>query len=222
MYHRLAAVLLCIAALGACQESVTDSRGPLGPGSQGLSQAAPAAGVSGATSSPAVAGADRPWKASLIWTVAGIQWAGVPGQATSLFDGRCSVLSDYVISATFVGEATHAGHVSGSTEHCSQILWSPQGPVGSTYSDGRGLLRSANSSTLVLRYGPGETGVDAESGEIWFRDPFTFEGGTGLFLDATGGGQEGGRFTDFNALLSGTPVPMWMQGTIAYRPGQVH
>jgi hypothetical protein len=73
---------------------------------------------------------ERPWQGSMMWTVtADIQWAGVPGQDKSLFGGRCSVASDYVITATCPGEATHAGRLSGSGSHCSQITWSSQGPT---------------------------------------------------------------------------------------------
>jgi hypothetical protein len=31
--------------------------------------------------------------------------------------------------------------------------------------------------------------------------------------------EDGGRFTDFMAQLSGTPAPMMMEGTITYGPG---
>ena len=110
--------------------------------------------------------------------------------------------------------------MTGTTSHCSQITWSPQGPVGSAYTDGQGSLVSANGSMLFLRYGSGTTGVDLKTGELWFRDTFTFEGGTGHFADAIGSGEEGGTFTDFNAILTGAPVPMWMEGTIAYNPGK--
>jgi hypothetical protein len=160
----------------------------------------------------------RPFKATLTWASAGVQWAGVPGTATSRFGGRCSVASDYLISATFKGEASHEGSVTGSTSHCTQIVWGPTGPMGATYSDGRGTMTSANGSTIVLRYGNGTTGVDATTGKMWFKDEWKFVGGTGLFAGATGSGTEGGSFADFNSVLNGTPIPMWMQGTISYDP----
>jgi hypothetical protein len=161
---------------------------------------------------------ERPWKAKLTWTVTGIRWAGIPGSATSTFEGRCSVPSDYVISATFEGEATHAGRVRGSTSHCSQLTWWQGQPVGASYSDGQGLVDTANGSTIILRYGDGATGADPASGKLWFRDNWTFVGGTGLFAGVTGSGTEGGSFADFNALLAGAPVSMWMDGTITYVP----
>ncbi len=67
-------------------------------------------------------------------------------------------------------------------------------------------MTSANGSTIVLRYGNGTTGVDPASGEMWFKDDWTFIGGTGLFAGATGSGTEGGRFKDFSTVLGGTPV----------------
>jgi hypothetical protein len=65
----------------------------------------------------------------------------------------------------------------------------------------------------------GTTGIDPVTGEHWWRDTFTFTGGTGRFAGASGGGEEGGRFADFDAVLAGTPAPMWMKGTITYAPG---
>jgi hypothetical protein len=217
MTSRLFVVLMCAALAATCAQPFSGTATPAGP-SPVTSAAVAGVNAGGSTgTTPAKAG-ERPWQASLVWTVAGIQWAGMPGQATSTFGGRCSVPSDYVISATFEGEATHAGRVTGTTEHCSQITWGPTGPMGAAYSDGRGTCTSANGSTLVLRYGTGTTGFDPATGETWFHDFWTFNGGTGLFSGATGGGEEGGRFMDFNALLAGAPVAMWMEGTITYDP----
>lgn len=161
-----------------------------------------------------------PYRGTAAWTVTSVQWAGVPGQATSLFGGRCSVPSDYVISATWEGDATILGHFTGETSHCSQVTWSPQGPVGATYSDGRYTQTSATGSTLYGAYGNGTSGVDSATGETWFADTFTIQGGTGPFDGAAGTGQEGGRFSDLNAVLGGTPVAMWQEGRMSYHPGR--
>jgi hypothetical protein len=182
------------------------------------------ASLEGATAPSSVASAspERPWKANLAWSVTRLEWpeGAVPFTGvTSLFNGRCSEPSDYVIYAKFEGEATHTGRFSGDGSHCSQLHMTPQGPGAVTYSDGRGTLVSANGSTLSLRWGNGTSGFDAATGETWFKDHFTFVGGTGLFEGATGGGQEGGHFTDFMAVISGTPAPMWMDGKISYGPG---
>ncbi len=223
MINRLIGVALCAVVVGACQDASIDSRSPAGPTAASTQTAtigsgSPASPV--AASLPDVVSGARPWKASLMWTVAGIEWAGQPGVDKSYFDGRCSKLSDYVISGAFQGEATHAGRVTGTTEHCSQLTWGPQGPTGAAYTDGQGSVVAANGSTLVLRYGDGTHGVDIETGENWFRDTWTFNGGTGLFAGATGRGQEEGRFKDFDTLLAGAAAPMWMKGTITYDPAR--
>ncbi len=205
MTRRILAVSLCAILVGACTPPPIAPDIPANP-------LAPSA-------AEATTG-ERPLRGHYDWTVAEVQWAGAPGTATSLFDGRCSVPSDYVIAATFTGEVTHAGRVTGTTSHCSQITWSPQGPIGSTYSDGRGTMVSADGSELSLRYSNGITGVDPDTGDTWFRDSVTLEGLTGLFEGATGRGQEGGRFKDFASILSGTPVPMWLEGIISYAPGK--
>lgn len=208
MSSKLAVVALVLVLVGACAQ----------PGVQSsLLQGATA------PSSVASASAERPWKAKLSWKVTRLEWpegAAPFTGVTSVFGGRCSEPSDYVIYARFEGEATHVGHFTGEGAHCSQLHLTPMGPGAVTYSDGRGTLTSANGSTLSLRWGNGTSGTDAATGETWFKDHFTFAGGTGLFNGATGGGEEGGHFTDFTAVISGTPAPMWMEGKITYGPGK--
>lgn len=219
MVFRLIGVSCCVLLAGACQDGTGNLGSPSGPTLAMSQAAAHAASQAGAPAAlPQGDHAARPFSAQAMWSATGIQWAGVPGQARSTFDGRCSVPSDYVISAAFEGQATHAGRVTGATSHCSQIVWGPQGPMGATYSDGEGLLRTANGSTITLRYGNGTTGVDPDSGLMWFRDDWSFTGGTGLFAGATGSGMEGGSFASFDAVLGGVPVRMWMDGTITYDP----
>jgi hypothetical protein len=206
MFRGILAVVLSALVVSACRESATRP--------DPVASTVP-------PSSLAAMSVERPWRAHVNWSVTGVRWAGVPGQAKSVFEGRCSVASDYVVSATFEGEATHVGRVTGQTEHCTQITWSPQGqPIAVTYTDGGGAMVSANGSRLSMRYGNGVTGFDAATGETWFRDSFTLTGETGLFEGATGAGREGGRFLDFTAVLGGAPVPMWMEGTITYGPGR--
>lgn len=226
MLMRVFGFVLCAAVIGACQQSTGGAGSPASPSA---ASALSGAGVSGSDStfgvaslSPSVAG-PRPWKANLEWRVAGIQFAN-PGQpfdgTKSLFDGRCSVMSDYVIGGAFEGEATHAGHVSGATEHCSQITFGPEGPTSAAYTDGRGWVIAANGSSLTMRYGQGVSGVDPATGENFFHDTWTFTGGTGLFAGATGNGEEEGRFKDFPTLLAGGFAGMWMEGTITYDPSR--
>ena len=204
MLRTLAIAAACILALGACQGLTTSN--PV---------AAPTPVVA---ADPSVTSSAVPWKAKLDWTVTNVQWAGAPGTAKSTFNGRCSVDSDYVVTATFAGTATHAGRMTGEGSHCTQITWTPDGPGAVTYSDGRATLTTANGSTITMAYGHGVTGYDAATGETWFEDQYSFTGGTGTFGGATGRGKEGGRFKDFMALLGGQPCPMWMEGTITYSP----
>jgi hypothetical protein len=218
MFNRLNGFALSLVVVAACGTNPAETIAPAGPTLNAL-QVSSAAGAAPALSQPLQAVGERPFKATATWTVTGVQWAGSPGQATSLFGGRCSVPSDYVVSAMFEGDATHAGRVAGTTSHCSQIVWGPGGPMGATYSDGRGMLTTANGSTIDLRYGNGTTGVDQTNGMLWFRDEWRFTGGTGIFAGASGRGIEGGSFVDFNALLAGAEtVSMWMDGTITYNP----
>lgn len=220
MFNRVIGVALAALIVGACQQSSPGTLSPAGPTAAAVQAGTDAAGVTAGVSagSGQAAEGERPYKATAMWTARNIQWAGMPGQATSTFGGRCSVPSDYVISAEFEGQATHAGRVTGTTSHCSQIAWGPQGPMGAAYSDGEGVITTANGSTIILRYGNGTTGVDPDTGLLWFRDQWTFIGGTGLFAGATGSGAESGSFASFEAILTGTPVPMWMEGTINYTP----
>ena len=220
MFHRVIGVALTALIVGACQQASPGAPTPAGPTAAAVQTAAGAPAVTAAVSaaSSQAAAGERPWKATATWAITSMQWAGVPGQATSLFDGRCSVLSDYVVTASFEGNATHAGRVTGSASHCSQLMWGAGGVVGATYSDGRGVMTSANGSTIILEYGNGTTGFDPATGQLWFHDTWRFTGGTGLFEGAVGSGEEGGNFASFEAILGGAPVAMWMQGAITYDP----
>ena len=217
--YRLLVIAACMLAAGACEQAAVGPDTPAGP-SATTSISGTGSGSAGASSTSSMAG-ERPWKANLKWTVTGLQFANPeqPFDGTkSLFGGRCSVPSDYVISGAFEGEATHAGQVTGTTGHCSQITFGPQGPASAAYTDGRGSVVAANGSTLTMIYGQGVSGIDPATGENLFHDAWTFTGGTGLFAGATGNGEEEGRFMDFNALLAGGFAEMWMKGTITYNP----
>lgn len=204
--------VLCVASIAVLAAGCQHAPNDLGP-------VAPLAAPSSLAA--AASNAARPWKAHLQWTITGVQWAGVPGADKSLFAGRCSLPSDYVVSASFAGEATHAGRVTGDGTHCTQITWSPEGqPLSVTYGDGRAALVTANGSRMTLRYGHGVTGFDATTGETWFEDEYVLTGQTGPLAGATGSGKEGGRFLDFTAVLGGAPVAMWMEGTLAHDLGR--
>lgn len=175
----------------------------------------------GAPSAPITPAPMKPYKANGEARVTKVAWASGKGPApgvTSTFDGRCTVPSDYVITAALIGEGTHLGRFTGQMEHCTQLVWTPQGPAGATYSDGRFTLAAANDDTITGMYTNRESGTDA-SGLLWFLDDSTITGGTGRFAGATGHGEQGGAFNDFFAMLAGAPIKMWMEGTIAYSAG---
>ena len=160
----------------------------------------------------------RPYKFQGNIRVIDIQWADpmapISG-ATSTFEGRCSEPSDYIITWRMVGEATHLGRITGTAEHCTQLHLTATGPSNVTYGDGRFSITAADDDTLIGTYGQGTSGGDASG--LWFHDFWTITGGTGRFTEARGGGEEGGSFNDFIALLNGAPAGMWMEGTIAYK-----
>lgn len=200
----------CFVLFVACQQA----GGPSALQSPGAPSSMSAAATRAASAT------ERPWKANLAWGVTRLEWPeGQPpfSGTTGTFGGRCSVPSDYVIYATFDGVATHGGRFTGDGSHCSQLHLGPAGPTNITYSDGRGTLRCANGSTLDMRYGSGSSWTD-EKGVTFFKDHFVFTGGTGIFAGATGSGEEGGSFTDFTAVITGTPATMWQRGKIAYGP----
>jgi len=216
--YRLLVIAACMLAAGACEQATVGPNTPAGPSAATVVSGTWSTGSAGAASTSSMAG-ERPWKAQLAWIVTGMTWADPANpMATSLFGGRCTVPSNYVIDGSFKGEATHAGRVTGTTSHCSQLIFGPEGPVGAAYTDGQLALTSANGSTITGRYSNGMSGYDVQAGENWFEDTWTFTDGTGLFAGVTGSGQEGGRFKDFGELLGGVPAAMWMEGTITYNP----
>lgn len=208
--------IACLAALAACQQAGSAVQSPGAPSS--VSATSPDASSPASAATP-----EKPWKANLKWIVTRLEWPeGQPpfSGVTSTFGGRCSVQSDYVIYARFEGQATHAGLLRGGEgSHCSQLHLGPAGPTNITYTDGKGALVTANGSTVALAWGNGTTWTD-EKGVTFFKDQFQVTGGSGTFEGATGGGTEGGSFTDFIALLGGAPLAMWQEGTIVYKPGK--
>ena len=193
-------VVLITLLLAACQQSGSFSGSELA--------------VPLAPSSVASKSVERPYRAHLVWTVESMQWAGAP-PATSTFDGRCSVPSHFVITATVVGQMTHGGRFEGTASHCEQLGLAPG--VTTTYTDGTFSVRIASGDTLEGRYDNGT--VDEQTGVL--RDTFTLTGGTGRFEGATGGGEERGQLPVSNVeVVPGTAVPIEQTGTITYAPGR--
>lgn len=96
-----------------------------------------------------------------------------PFPVGSLFDGRCSATSNYVIRFEGVGTVSHLGKVSWRSEHCTQYF-------AGTASDGVLTVVAANGDTLVQRYGAVIYNA-TDSTKI-----AEFDGGDGRFAVAAG------------------------------------
>jgi hypothetical protein len=104
---------------------------------------------------------------------------GPPLFGRSLFDGRCSVPSDYVIRFFLQGQATHLGRFTSTAEHCSEI-------------DFQTGLSSIVDGILTLTAADGDELWDHYKGQVTPSDGATethsFLGGSGRFAGASGGG----------------------------------
>lgn len=128
--------------------------------------------------------------------------------ARDLFDGRCSVPSDWVVEFTVSGVISHLGNVTAVLEHCSQIDFQTG---NATYGDGVVTIVAANGDELWATYDDGTSGP-LSAAEVWWQDTFTLTGGTGRFEHASGGGTEWGT-----ALLATFAIPgMSLEGMISY------
>ena len=180
------------------------------------------AGQSAAGAVPPAAGTattpDESFTATGQFHVTHIEWAGPNPTDTSTFGGRCSAPSSYVISFAAQVEAVPLGRVTGEFSHCSQLKFGPSGPAGASYSDGRGKYVAADGDELHATYGEGVSGANAETGKLWWRDKYTFTGGTGRFAGASGTGRDFGEFASFDEVLAGASVPFNAEGTLKYEP----
>ncbi len=97
---------------------------------------------------------------------------GFPAQL-SVFDGRCSVPSHFVLRFSLAGQATGAGNVTAVLEHCTQL--DPQSG-SSSITDGEMIITAANGDELWTNYGR----------ELGGEERLVFVGGTGRFVEAVG------------------------------------
>lgn len=115
-------------------------------------------------------------------TLAGQDFApdfGPPTFGRSLFGGRCSVPSDFVIRFRLSGDASHLGRYTADLEHCTQVDFSTG---RTTLSDGEATFLSADGSELWDRYERTTPG----SGNAGDPEDHVFVGGTGRFESASG------------------------------------
>jgi hypothetical protein len=128
---------------------------------------------------------------------------------SSLFGGRCSVLSNWVIGMAGSGEAARLGDITWSVEHCSQFT--PTGPNMAghgTYTDGLVTYVADNGDELYFTH----TGsFDIVDGVSYITGTGTITGGTGRFAGASGTILESG----FQPLASDF-LQVWNTGTIVY------
>lgn len=94
------------------------------------------------------------------------------------------------------GKATHLGNIDVTMSFCG---------AGFDYKNGTGVFVAANGDELYIKVpSEGEIGhviLDFENlqpYEAYFQDPFSFDGGTGRFVGATGGGMTNSFVDLFN------------------------
>lgn len=124
-----------------------------------------------------------------------------------LFGGRCSVPSDWVIGFWATGNMPHVGKVTATLSHCSQIDFQTG---TATYGDGYFTYVTANGDELSGTYHSGTSGPLSAT-EVWWQDTFVFDGGTGRFANASGGGSDWGTFNTATGLME-----YETEGTISY------
>ena len=112
-----------------------------------------------------------------------------------------------VTTTKAVGTATHLGRIDLVAEHCSYLDESGNpGP----YTKGEMSITAANGDVLLGTYSDGISLTPPPL--IEFVDVFTFvDGGTGRFVEASGGGVEVGLF---NAVTN--EIVLRMEGVIVY------
>ena len=132
-----------------------------------------------ATVSVAFAGSssERPFKEHL----SGYTYAIDYGGEDRLFNGKCSVESDWMTFMSGTGTVSHMGTVSWTSEHCFQMN-------GFTFGDSNLVITAANGDQLFATYSGWMTGATA------FSENMVIEGGTGRFVGAEGLAFESGWF----------------------------
>ena len=170
---------------------------------------------------------ERSYTAVLEGREDGTDWAGeVPFSGeTSVFDGRCSVPSDWVFHMRWEGLDSVFGHFTVTSSHCAQVAWGvdAQGAptmMGINFTDFDGLTTWADGSTLG---GSGlhlSMGFDAEAGLITTNNvQYSVGEGTGRLAGATLFFLGSCRYRSDAAVIAGIESFFCTsQGTIHYDP----
>ena len=129
---------------------------------------------------------------------------------------RCTGPAWAVVSFSGSGETALLGEFTGVAEHCSYVGPLPDGTTGpdGTYGEGMFTITAANGDLLQGTYTKGVTATPPPVAE--FTDSFTFTGGTGRFVNASGGGTESGSADFTGGFVPGAPFTVTMEGGIAY------
>ncbi len=120
------------------------------------------------------------------WHVVAIEWARDEplSSATSTFDGRCSVPSDYLAQGYAEGLTFPTGPFTSETEHCGQLIWEEQDGErllrGRLTTDGFMTLRSDDGSVMTASYSANESSFDPIMGVFLHGMHFTVESMTGV------------------------------------------
>ena len=184
-----------------------------------LAQAEPADGVGRLI--------ERPYTAVVeIWED-GTDWGGeVPFSGeTSVFEGRCSVPSDWVFHMRWEGLDSVFGHFTGRASHCAQVAWGvdAQGAptmMGIEFTDGTFLVTWADGSTLGGNAIDLGMGFDAEAGLITYGNvQYSVGEGTGRLAGATLFHMGSCRYGSDAAVMAGIESFLCTShGTIRYDP----
>jgi hypothetical protein len=118
--------------------------------------------------------------------------------SSTLALGRCPVLTN-VISGT--GQLTHLGRFTTAQSHCVDLT----GADPLAFTQGIFTFTAANGDTIFGTYS-GRLVPTATPGLFEVDGMFTIEGGTGRFVNASGGGEAGGEVNLADPTLPATVI----------------
>ncbi len=129
---------------------------------------------------------------------------------------RCSGPAWGIPSFIGSGEFPGMGMAEAFAEHCSYVGPLPDGTIGpnGTYGEGVFTLTGSDGVTLTGTYTDGVS--TSPPPDVAFADFFTFDGGTGPFADAAGGGMEMGVIDFSMGAVPGAALSYTMEGVISY------